>query len=138
MYSSFSLKWTYISSLIFFEVRMAFRRLSLLCSWVRSSAPSRRAPRRSSPVARLLACVVLTHRELIAQLGVAGGYIGTLIIISTSAPIEKRALYSGFVGMVVCSCSSCRALTAQYGVAAIAGPLIGGALTSCVALLFLA
>lgn len=36
---------------------------------------------------------------------------GTLIIISTSAPIEKRAPYSGFVGMV-------------YGVAAIAGALV--------------
>ncbi|MCJ1392935.1 hypothetical protein MMC18_005807 [Xylographa bjoerkii] len=52
----------------------------------------------------------------IAGLGGAGIFFGALIILAHSAPLRQRALYTGVVG-------------AMYGVASVAGPLLGGVFT---------
>ena len=49
----------------------------------------------------------------IAGLGCAGMFSGALIIIAYSVPLRKRPAYTGIVGAV-------------YGVASVAGPLLGG------------
>lgn len=55
----------------------------------------------------------------IAGAGVAGIFSGTLVIISLSAPLPKRPLIFGLFGMV-------------WGIASIAGPLLGGVFTDSV------
>ncbi|KAJ7618498.1 DHA14-like major facilitator [Roridomyces roridus] len=52
----------------------------------------------------------------IAGLGSAGIFNGALIIISNTVPLEKRPVYTGLV-------------SAMYGIASVAGPLMGGAFT---------
>lgn len=52
----------------------------------------------------------------IAGLGAAGIFSGALIIIAHSVPLEKRPNYSS-------------AVIGMYGIASVAGPLLGGALT---------
>ncbi|KAJ7282336.1 major facilitator superfamily transporter [Mycena rebaudengoi] len=52
----------------------------------------------------------------IAGLGSAGIFSGALIIIAHSVPLAKRPVYTGVVG-------------AMYGIASVAGPLMGGAFT---------
>ena len=52
----------------------------------------------------------------IAGLGAAGIFSGALIIIAHSVPLEKRPTYSS-------------AVIGMYGIASVAGPLMGGALT---------
>lgn len=52
----------------------------------------------------------------IAGLGASGVAPGVYTISAFAAEPTKRATYTGFIGM-------------SYGVAAVAGPLIGGALT---------
>ncbi|KAF7316478.1 WD-REPEATS-REGION domain-containing protein [Mycena indigotica] len=52
----------------------------------------------------------------IAGLGSAGIFSGALIIISHSIPLEKRATYLGLV-------------QGMFGIASVAGPLLGGAFT---------
>ncbi|KAH8815363.1 DHA14-like major facilitator [Xylogone sp. PMI_703] len=52
----------------------------------------------------------------IAGLGSAGIFSGALIIVAYSVPLAKRPIYTGFIG-------SC------YGVASVAGPLLGGVFT---------
>ena len=52
----------------------------------------------------------------IAGLGAAGIFSGALIIIAHSVPLEKRPNYSS-------------AVIGMYGIASVAGPLMGGALT---------
>ena len=49
----------------------------------------------------------------VAGLGCAGLFSGALIIIAYSVPLQKRPAYTGIVGAV-------------YGVASVAGPLLGG------------
>ncbi|RDW70946.1 putative HC-toxin efflux carrier [Coleophoma cylindrospora] len=52
----------------------------------------------------------------IAGLGSAGLFSGAMIIISNISPLEKRPMYTGII-------------SAMYGIASVAGPLMGGALT---------
>ncbi|KAJ6615512.1 major facilitator superfamily domain-containing protein [Mycena sp. CBHHK59/15] len=50
----------------------------------------------------------------IAGVGCAGIFSGALIIVAHSAPLEKRPMFTGLIGTM-------------YGVASVAGPLMGGA-----------
>lgn len=52
----------------------------------------------------------------IAGVGSAGIFSGALIIVAYSVPLAKRPMYTGFIG-------------AMYGIASVAGPLLGGAFT---------
>ncbi|KAJ7163944.1 putative efflux pump antibiotic resistance protein [Mycena crocata] len=52
----------------------------------------------------------------IAGLGSAGIFSGALIIVAHSVPLTKRPLFTGLIG-------------AMYGIASVAGPLMGGAFT---------
>lgn len=52
----------------------------------------------------------------VAGLGSAGIFSGALIIVAYSVPLSKRPMYSGFIG-------------AMYGIASVAGPLLGGVFT---------
>lgn len=60
--------------------------------------------------------VTLIVGRAIAGVGSAGIFSGGLIIIAYSVPLSKRPIYTGLVG-------------AMYGVASVAGPLMGGAFT---------
>ncbi|KAK9319075.1 major facilitator superfamily domain-containing protein [Lipomyces orientalis] len=52
----------------------------------------------------------------VAGLGSAGIFSGALVIIAYSVPLQKRPVYNGLFG-------------SMYGVASVAGPLMGGAFT---------
>ncbi|ESK95105.1 major facilitator superfamily transporter [Moniliophthora roreri MCA 2997] len=52
----------------------------------------------------------------VAGIGSAGVFSGALIIIAHSVPLSKRPIYSGVIG-------------AMYGLASVAGPLLGGVFT---------
>ncbi len=52
----------------------------------------------------------------IAGMGTAGIFSGALIIIAHSVPLRTRSIYMGLIG-------------AMYGVASVAGPLLGGVFT---------
>ncbi|KAJ8097204.1 major facilitator superfamily domain-containing protein [Lipomyces tetrasporus] len=52
----------------------------------------------------------------IAGLGSAGIFSGALVIIAYSVPLDKRPVYNGLFG-------------SMYGIASVAGPLMGGAFT---------
>jgi hypothetical protein len=90
-YTFFSIKWVYLIAIFIFELG------SLICG----VAPSSTA---------------LIVGRAIAGLGCAGIFSGALIIIAYSVPLQKRPIYTGFVG-------------AMYGIASVAGPLLGGAFT---------
>jgi hypothetical protein len=60
--------------------------------------------------------VALIIGRSIAGVGSAGIFSGALIIIAYSVPLEKRPQYTGLMG-------------AMYGIASVAGPLMGGAFT---------
>ncbi|KAF8176240.1 major facilitator superfamily domain-containing protein [Mycena galopus ATCC 62051] len=88
-YSFLSIKWVYITAISIFEIG------SLICGVAPSSA-------------------ALIVGRAIAGVGCAGIFSGALIIISHSAPLEKRPMFTGLLG-------------STYGIASIAGPLMGGA-----------
>ena len=56
----------------------------------------------------------------IAGLGASGLFSGALIILANSSPLEKRPIYTGFIG-------------GMYGIASVVGPLLGGAFTDSAA-----
>lgn len=60
--------------------------------------------------------IALILGRAIAGLGSAGIFSGALIIVAHSVPLAKRPIYSGLIG-------------AMYGIASVAGPLLGGAFT---------
>ncbi|EAW07570.1 MDR family MFS transporter [Aspergillus clavatus NRRL 1] len=59
---------------------------------------------------------VLIVGRAVAGIGVAGIFSGAMVIISVTVPLPKRPLVFGMFGMV-------------WGIASIAGPLLGGAFT---------
>ncbi|KAK0518081.1 hypothetical protein OC834_007551, partial [Tilletia horrida] len=92
LYADFSVKWVYLASFLIFEVG------SLICALADSSP-------------------MFIVGRAIAGLGLAGGYSGSLIIVTLIAPLEVRPLLTSGMGAV-------------YGVGGTIGPLIGGAFTS--------
>lgn len=60
--------------------------------------------------------ITLIIGRAIAGIGSAGIFSGALIIIAYSVPLHKRPMFSGFIG-------------AMYGIASVAGPLMGGVFT---------
>ncbi|MCJ1405002.1 hypothetical protein MMC11_008228 [Xylographa trunciseda] len=60
--------------------------------------------------------VALIVGRAIAGIGSAGIFSGGLIIVAYSVPLEKRPIYTGLIG-------------GMYGIASVAGPLMGGAFT---------
>jgi hypothetical protein len=60
--------------------------------------------------------VALIVGRAIAGVGSAGIFSGALVVIAYSVPLEKRPIFTGIIG-------------AMYGIASIAGPLLGGVFT---------
>jgi MFS transporter, DHA2 family, glioxin efflux transporter len=94
IYKYFNLKWSFIISMIIFEIG------SLICG----VAPNSNA---------------LIIGRAIAGLGGAGLSVGGTSIISFTVPPEKRPMMMGIIGMT-------------YAIAAVLGPIIGGAFTESV------
>ncbi|CAD6962975.1 unnamed protein product [Tilletia controversa] len=92
LYANFSVKWVYLASFAIFEVG------SLICALATDSP-------------------MFIVGRAIAGLGLAGGYSGSLIIVTMIAPLEVRPLLTSGLGGV-------------YGIGGTIGPIIGGALTS--------
>ncbi|CAO1639608.1 unnamed protein product [Sympodiomycopsis kandeliae] len=94
IYSFFSRKWVFVAALFIFELG------SLICA-VTQDSPT------------------LIVGRAIAGIGLAGGYIGILIIIAACTPVSKRAIYSSLIAVT-------------NGGGAICGSILGGVFTSAV------
>ncbi|RYP04528.1 hypothetical protein DL764_004390 [Monosporascus ibericus] len=94
IYTIFSPKWTYLASLLLFEVG------SLVCGIAPSS-------------------LALIIGRAVAGAGASGVFAGSLVIITHTSPLEKRPIWQGLI-------------SAMYGIASVAGPLVGGAFTDLV------
>lgn len=90
-YSFFSIKWVFLASIFLFELG------SLICGVAQNS-------------------LTLIIGRAVAGMGSAAIFSGALIILAHSVPLERRPMYSGFIG-------------SMYGIASVAGPLLGGAFT---------
>lgn len=91
IYSFYDLKWTFLISIVLFEVGSA------ICG----SAPS---------------STVFIVGRAVAGLGSAGIMTGSIVTIIPLVPLHKRPMFQGMFGMV-------------FGIASVAGPLVGGAFT---------
>lgn len=89
MFTIFSIKYVYLAAVAIFEVG------SLVCG----AAPT---------------STVFIIGRAIAGIGAAGVYSGSIIVLANSAPLDRRPVYTGFLGAAV-------------GVASIVGPFLGGA-----------
>ncbi|KAK4508761.1 hypothetical protein PRZ48_002500 [Zasmidium cellare] len=92
LYSLYSIKWMYVSSIVIFEVGSA------ICGAAPTSA-------------------TLIVGRAIAGLGCAGILCGSFVIVGFAVPLEKRPVFLGIISGI-------------FGVALIAGPPVGGALSS--------
>jgi hypothetical protein len=90
-YSFFSIKWVFLASILLFELG------SLICGVAQNS-------------------LTLIIGRAVAGMGSAAIFSGALIILAHSVPLERRPMYSVFIG-------------SMYGIASVAGPLLGGAFT---------
>ncbi|KAJ4400533.1 MFS sugar transporter [Neurospora sp. IMI 360204] len=90
-YTFFSLKWVFLIAIFIFELG------SLICGVANTST-------------------TLIIGRAIAGIGSAGIFSGALIILAYAVPLERRPLYTGFIG-------------SMYGIASVSGPLLGGAFT---------
>ncbi|KAK3716064.1 hypothetical protein LTR37_006794 [Vermiconidia calcicola] len=90
-YSILSTKWTFVSAIAMFEVGSAV----------------------AGPAVNSLMLII---GRAIQGIGSAGIFGGAFIIISETTPLEKRSIFTGFLG-------------ATFAIASVVGPLLGGALS---------